>query len=632
MSTAGSTSRYVLLVLGDEQGQYASFPLPDHGNVVIGRSHGCDIRIDDPSISRRHAVLHIGPTITIEDLGSANGTRVRDARMVYASSVDSAETVEFQDRSVDAPHPVEVSPGDVIELGSAIVVVQHSVSGTRPRRLWAHGYFEGRLEEECARAERNPSTFAVLRIHAAPETPSGVIEEALVAATRAEDVVAAYGPGEYEVLAIDVDTDRASKLHQRVAQEVKLRGARARVGVACYPQDGRNPDRLIAKASERAVGGETEAGATGPLVVLDPAMQRLYRLAERVADSTICVLLLGETGVGKEVLAETIHRYSPRSRHPMLRINCAALSESLLESELFGHERGAFTGALQAKQGLLESANGGTVFLDEIGELPMSTQAKLLRVFEGNEVIRVGAVKPRRIDVRFVAATNRDLEEEVRRGTFREDLYFRLSGVSLVIPPLRERPSELEPLVRTFIEGLARNRTGPVPELAPDALQWLYRYTWPGNIRELRNVIERAMLLAGDAPITEDHLPLEKMGATLPSGPAVMRPPPPPSGAYPRGGAARPHMSGSPTMPPRPPPPPPMPRAIDPSEQSGATPEDLRRQLVEAERDRIIQALETCAGNQTRAAKMLGISRRTLVSRLDAYSIARPRKATDKAD
>jgi DNA-binding NtrC family response regulator len=220
----------------------------------------------------------------------------------------------------------------------------------------------------------------------------------------------------------------------------------------------------------------------------------------------------------------------------------------------------------------------------------------------------------------------------VRRGTFREDLYFRLSGVSLVIPPLRERPTELEPLARTFIEGLARNRPGQVPELAPDALQWLHRYAWPGNIRELRNVIERAMLLAGDAPLTADHLPLEKMGATLPSGPPVLRPPPASAYSNARAIAGRPQMTGSPTMPPRPPPPPPMPRMMDPNEQSGATTDDLRRQLVEAERDRIIQALESCAGNQTRAAKELGISRRTLVSRLDAFGIARPRKAPDKLD
>ncbi|MFW5738822.1 MAG: sigma 54-interacting transcriptional regulator, partial [Myxococcota bacterium] len=417
---------------------------------------------------------------------------------------DSSETVEFADQGVRSGGTMEVFPGDVIELGTAVVVVQHAVSRGRPRRLWAHGYFEGRLEEECARAERNRSTFTVLRLHVGSAADSSAVEHGLAAATRSVDVVAAYGPGEYEVLAVDVDEERGATLRGRIAAELEARGLQPRIGMANYPRDGRNPDRLIARACERA-RDQRKPASEGPLVVVDPAMQRLYALAERVADSKICVLLMGETGVGKEVLAEAIHKHSPRARTPMLRINCAALSASLLESELFGHERGAFTGAGQAKQGLLEAAHGGTVFLDEIGELPLTTQAKLLRVFEGNEVILVGAVKPRRIDVRFVAATNRDLEEGTRQGTFREDLYFRLSGVSLVIPPLRERSAEIEPLARAFMRQFART---DAPQITADALAWLEGYSWPGNVRELRNVIERAMLLAGDDEVRLEHLPV----------------------------------------------------------------------------------------------------------------------------
>jgi two-component system response regulator AtoC len=615
---ASSTGRYVLLVLGDEQGKYATFPLPDNGSVVIGRSHKCDIRIDDPSLSRQHAILHIGPKIWIEDLNSANGTRVRDARLVYQNPTDSIETAEFMDRHVTARGRVEVSPGDVIELGSTVVVVQHAVSGARPRRLWSHGYFEGRLEEECARAERTKSSFALVRVHV-DEASAGGVEEALAVATRSVDVVASYGPGEFEMLVVDVDTATATEVHNRLLQELKNRGVVARIGVAMWPQDGRNPEALVAKACARVVGADGTEQGGGPLIVLDPAMQRLYRLAERVADSTICVLLLGETGVGKEVLAETIHRRSPRAGKPFLRLNCAALSESLLESELFGHERGAFTGALQAKPGLLEAAHGGTVFLDEIGELPLSTQAKLLRVFEGHEVIRVGAVKPRSIDVRFIAATNRDLEQAAQQGLFREDLYFRISGVSLVIPPLRERTAEIEPLARAFMRQAARDRSRRLPSIAPDALRWLHEYSWPGNVRELRNVIERAMLLCGDGPITLDHLPTEKMGATLPSRPFRMAPPPPPPPRVPRpqAGAALPAGGAvAPTLPPQ--------RA--PGPPGDDTTAELRRRIEEAERERILQALDACAGNQTRAAKLLGISRRTLVSRLDQYNIARPRK------
>ena len=179
-------------------------------------------------------------------------------------------------------------------------------------------------------------------------------------------------------------------------------------------------------------------------------MRRVHELAERAAAGTINVLITGETGVGKELLAETVHRASPRRGGPYVCLNCAALSETLLESELFGHERGAFTGAVQAKPGLLETAARGTLFLDEVGELPLATQAKLLRVIETREVTRLGSVRPHRIDVRFIAATNRDLEAEVARGAFRADLYFRLNGITLTIPPLRSRLEEIRPLAETF--------------------------------------------------------------------------------------------------------------------------------------------------------------------------------------
>src|SRR5205823_4677188 len=203
----------------------------------------------------------------------------------------------------------------------------------------------------------------------------------------------------------------------------------------------------------------------------------LRRLVERVAPGTISVLILGETGVGKEVLAETVHRESKRASKPFLKLNCAALSESLLESELFGHEKGSFTGALATKPGLLETADGGTVFLDEVGDLPLSMQVKLLRVLEERQVLRVGGLKPRPINVRFVSATNRDIEAEVGRGHYREDLFYRLNGVSLVIPPLRDRPEELEPLANEFIAASMRALgRSEGPALSPEALEVLRRY------------------------------------------------------------------------------------------------------------------------------------------------------------
>src|SRR6185503_12869712 len=254
----------------------------------------------------------------------------------------------------------------------------------------------------------------------------------------------------------------------------------------------------------------------------------------------------------------------------------------LLESELFGHERGAFTGAVATKPGLLETAEGGTVFLDEVGELPLNIQVKLLRVLEERKVLRVGSVAHRLIDVRFIAATNRDLEVEVEVGRFRKDLYFRLNGISLLIPPLRDRTDEIAPLARGFVAECCRRegRESP-PELSEEALAALDRYAWPGNIRELRNVIERAVLLCGDGPtVGPEHLPLEKLAGTIASPPAEPLP-------------SAPLAAGDDEV------------------------ERLRSALADMERQKIVDALARCAGNQSSAAEMLGMSRSAFIKRLE---------------
>jgi transcriptional regulator with PAS, ATPase and Fis domain len=273
--------------------------------------------------------------------------------------------------------------------------------------------------------------------------------------------------------------------------------------------------------------------------------------------------------------------------------HCAALAETLLESELFGHERGAFTGAIREKPGLLETADGGTVFLDEIGELPLATQVKLLRVIEERVVLRVGGLEPRPIDVRFVAATNRDLEAEIARGNFRQDLFYRLNGALLVIPPLRERPGEIVALAEGFTHNAAKQAAmARTPTLTREALDALQRYAWPGNIRELRNVMERAVLLCGGGAITPAHLPIEKMRVTfagLPPPEAIDVEPPPPL-------------------------------------EKEITMADLRGPGERAEKQRIVTALQQSMGNQKKAAEILGIARRTLINKLERYGIARPRK------
>jgi len=442
--------------------------LAEQESFVLGRGEGADVVVDDDSVSRKHAVLRIRPRVTVEDLGSTNG-----------STADGAP--------IRPGTPARIGIGSVIELGSTTIVLHR-----------AHGF-------------------------AAP-----VIEP-----------------------------------------RPQVRAAR--------------PDE-------------------GP-VVFDPAMRRLYALLDVIAPSPLAVLVLGETGVGKEVFAKALHERSSRAGAAFLQLNCAALPESILEAELFGFEKGAFTGAVQAKPGLFEAADGGTVFLDEIGELPPTTQAKLLRVLEGGEVMRLGSVKPKRVDVRFVSATNRDLRTRIVQDLFRADLFFRLNGVSVTLPPLRQRAADIVPLARLFARRLAERIERPEPALTPGAEAALGRYAWPGNVRQLRNVVERAVVMAAGEPIQEEHLLLSEEVELPPSG----RPETAPMAAF----------RAPPTAPPRGA----MDRRVTRPAAEGAH--------VEAEKQRVRDALAQAAGNQSLAARLLGVSRQTLINRLDEYGIPRPRKGRE---
>jgi DNA-binding NtrC family response regulator len=368
-------------------------------------------------------------------------------------------------------------------------------------------------------------------------------------------------------------TLREVRLPPNVPVQIGANEAFAAGDVVLAIQDVGAPLAAAGDGAAAARPSGTVAAGEAP-IVLDPAMKKLYDLAARVARGTISVLLRGETGTGKEVLCEHLHRASARARGPLIRINCGALGESMIEAELFGHERGAFTGAHADREGLLEAADGGTVFLDEIGELPAGLQAKLLRVVEDRAVTRIGSTTPRTIDVRFVAATNRDLEAEVDAGRFRRDLYFRLAGVILEIPPLAERPDEIVALARRFAAGAAQRLDRPAPPFADDAIAALRAHAWPGNVRELRNAIERAVLLVGDG----DAIDAAALQLATPAAPA----------AAPAG--------------------------------------DLQHELAAIEKQRIVEALARCDGNQTKAAELLGMPRRTLVKRLAEYGIPRPRK------
>jgi two-component system response regulator AtoC len=406
-------------------------------------------------------------------------------------------------------------------------------------------------------------------------------------------------------------------------------GSVVEIGYATmFVQMGRPATARVGTPSSPPAGGSPHVAASSA-IILDPTMQRLYALLDVIAPSPLNVLVLGETGTGKEVFAEAIHNGSLRARAPLLRINCAALSGSLLESELFGHEKGSFTGALGAKAGLFESAHGGTVFLDEVGELPLDTQAKLLRVIERGEVMRLGSVAPRRVDVRYVAATNRDLQQLIAENRFRSDLFFRLNGFSVTLPPLRKRRSEIVPLARFFLDRAAQGRHYV---LGPHAEHSLESYPWPGNVRELKNVVERAIVLAGPPGRIEPmHLQLPDAVTGHDSSdvygqpPEVFGPndtiPPTPYGGTPHLGT--PHM-GVPHVGWQQPP-----QMMGPTPGFGVpavNPNDLRAQRESWERQQIVTALEKTSGNQKEAAILLGISRRTLINKIEAYGIARPRK------
>jgi DNA-binding NtrC family response regulator len=417
-------------------------------------------------------------------------------------------------------------------------------------------------------------------------------------------MLALFGPSDYEIFLPATPPELGSAINNDLVGRLRAQRIVARTGIACHPRDGQTSEALVARSSERLRGRESTPPVEG-VVVEDPRMRRVYGLAGSAAKGTISVLILGETGVGKDVMAQEIHRLSPRAKAPFVAINCAAVSEGLLESELFGHEKGAFTGATEAKAGLLETAPGGTVFLDEIGDMPPKLQATLLRVIQTKQLQRVGSLKTRPIDVRFIAATHRNLEAEIAAGRFRQDLYYRLNGISLHIPPLRERRNEILPLVRSFVGQFAREADRPAPEVSPEAARLLEAYPWKGNVREVRNVVERALLLCDGPEILPEHLPIETMAANAIS---FSIPAPAPTPAAPRPVDEPPEGALRPTVP------------------SDVVPH------VDAEKERILRVLAEHAGNQTQAAKALGIARSTLIARLESYGVPRPRKPGEPSE
>jgi len=560
MSAGGEKRRALSVVVMCRHGVFTHRAEND-GTIVVGRGDDCDVTLDDAELSRRHASIAIEEgAATITDLGSSNGTALNGHRLPPRE-----------------PHPF--ARGDVVTAGATTIRLEEVLS---PRAILSRRAFEEACDAALAVSIRERTSITLARIyvdvpraHAADlathdEKLREVVrwrESVLAAIDQAlgeRDELSAVEPGVFDVLFVAPHTGaEVTAALERAMPQTDLE-----VDIARFPDDAPSREGLLA-----VLDGDRQP-ATGAAPVSPTS--RLGPLVNRIAAGPLNVLVIGETGVGKDVMARALHERSPRATKPLVCLNCAAFSEALLESELFGHEKGAFTGAIAAKPGLIESADGGTVFLDEIGDLPLSLQATLLRAIEQREVQRIGALRPRIVDVRFVAATNRDLEADGAAGRFRTDLYYRLAGFVVRVPPLRDRRDEIPGLAHAFVaETCARAGRAVIPELTLPVLEVLAKYDYPGNVRELKNIIARAVVLCDGDRISLEHI------ALLPTD---------------RAG----DLFRSPT--------------------TDSPPAD--------ERARIQWALDRTGGHQSKAAALLGISRRTLINRLDEFGLPRPRKRT----
>jgi DNA-binding NtrC family response regulator len=559
------TTQAYLLVISD--GSSFTHHLSSPSVVTIGRDLSAELRVDHSSVSRRHARIQVDRgEMRLSDLDSRNGTRVNGMRIDRVRALVT---------------------GDVITIGEVLLVVHAELERELSYMVLDEASWRRRLAEETERAVMFQRSLAVLSIAGGPVHLGHVL--------RAIDVVGQADNNELLALLPEADPVTARQLAVIVLEAVREVAPQVRIGISSCPTDATDPDNLILAA--RAAAGVAVAGGIATAVdaarrielgdrevlVCHPAMASVFELLSRLARSDLPVLIVGETGVGKENAAFALHHYSERRNHPFIALNCAALPESLVESQLFGHDKGAFTGATSARAGLFETVSGGTLFLDEIGELAPAVQAKLLRALETKRITRVGETKERAIDLRIVAATHRVLEKEVADLRFREDLYFRLVAARVDLLPLRDRRCEIPMLFRAFIARAAERANRPPPQPDPQVMQCLLSYAWPGNVRELKNVADFVMATVEDDRIALSDLP-----------PQVLKIPPVEPVASPGPVAAAP-LSG------------PMRRLAD--------------ELEELERQRMLEALARTGGVKTRAAAMIGMPIRTFNMKIKQYRL-----------
>jgi two-component system response regulator AtoC len=563
----GTLRQYVLVFEG--QSCYA-FDLPSRGEVVIGRAPECGLRIEAASASRQHAQLDVtSGAVWISDLKSRNGTRVNGDLLTAARPLLN---------------------GDMISICSATLIFHREVEAPQRRSLLPISYLRQRLEEEIDRSQHYQRPVSLVSLRLGGTQPSRQeLGQKLADHLRTLDILSWSDSGGLLILCPELNGEEVAELATRLSTVLQPLCPQLQTGLSTCPEDGTDADTLLAVCQAAAQSASDGGPPKSPsdmvnvvefgerrILIAEPSMKRLYSLIEKLGPSDLPVLVHGETGTGKELAAAALHHASKRRNEPLVAVNCAALTESIVESELFGHERGAFSGAVTSKAGLFETAHGGTLFLDEIGELPLSIQPKLLRVLETQKIMRVGDTRERAIDVRLVAATNRDLAAEVEAGRFRRDLYFRLSTARLSIPPLRDRRRELPVLARSLLEEACVKRERPKMELASATLHRLLAYRWPGNIRELKNLMDFVAATVDEQVLMPWHV-VEQIGGDK---------------ALADGSGAAPKF-----------------RTID---------EEVRA----LERRRMVEALAASGGVHVRAAALIGMPIRTFTGKLKLYRIS----------
>ncbi len=595
------------------------------GEHVVGRGATVEVRLSDESVSRRHALLTVGEDgVTVADLDSHNGSWV-NGRPVKIAALSEGDELRVGNSQMLVERPVspagatvslQIIEQDDFVRPAARRRVHLPEDSERLRILYEVGNAINSETSQPALLERILVTIfdvvpaehgaillwspereawlpaAVHRRHGAQDAGELVVSRAIIdeAFASGGPVVsddakadARFGPSEsIETFAIRsmiccplvVRDERLGVLYldtRQIASAFADEDVELVAAIANQAAIAIGNARLHDKVRRENVRLRRALGTRHCIVGDSAAIREVMNVVRRVSQTDATVLVRGESGTGKEVVAQAIHALSPRCSRPFVCVNCAAVPETLLEGELFGHEKGAFTGAHERRVGRFEQANGGTVFLDEIGEMPISTQAKILRVLQEREFQRVGGTAPIRVDVRLVASTNRDLEAALESGTFRQDLYYRLKVIELFLPALRERRDDIVLLSQHFLAEIGREMSRQPPGIDPAALETLQAYWWPGNVRELRNVLERAMVLGVGDRLLPRHLPR-----------AIRR------------------------------------RSISPED----FPDDLT--LAEAERRHIADVLGLASWNKSRAASLLHISRPRLDRKIRAYGLERP--------